>query len=254
MAVSKKLRFEVFKRDSFTCQYCGRSAPDVVLNCDHIEPVSKGGEDDILNLATSCFDCNSGKSNRELGDDAILAKRKAQLDELQERREQIEMMVEWQKGLLGLNDVQAGGLAELWKELVPPYSLTETGMADLKRYARKFDFQLLCRAMKAAVNQYIKYDDENCPISESANRAFRMMPKIAVIMRSEETGEAPHLRECLYIRGIVRNRMDHCDEQEVIRLLTDAARGGVSISALKSWALEARWYAEWRDEMERMIG
>ena len=28
-AVSKKLRFEIFKRDSFTCQYCGRKAPDV---------------------------------------------------------------------------------------------------------------------------------------------------------------------------------------------------------------------------------
>jgi 5-methylcytosine-specific restriction endonuclease McrA len=27
-ALSKKLRFEVFKRDNFTCQYCGRAAPD----------------------------------------------------------------------------------------------------------------------------------------------------------------------------------------------------------------------------------
>lgn len=30
-SISKKLRFEVFKRDGFTCQYCGRMAPDVVL-------------------------------------------------------------------------------------------------------------------------------------------------------------------------------------------------------------------------------
>ena len=27
-AISKKMRFEVFKRDKFTCQYCGRSVPD----------------------------------------------------------------------------------------------------------------------------------------------------------------------------------------------------------------------------------
>ena len=40
--ISKALRFEVFKRDSFTCQYCGRSAPEVVLEVDHIVPVSKG--------------------------------------------------------------------------------------------------------------------------------------------------------------------------------------------------------------------
>jgi len=66
MSLSKKLRFEVFKRDSFKCQYCGNNPPIVVLEVDHIIPVSKGGPDDIDNLVTSCFDCNRGKSDREL--------------------------------------------------------------------------------------------------------------------------------------------------------------------------------------------
>ena len=43
VAIPKSIRFEVFKRDSFTCQYCGESAPNVILNVDHIYPVSKGG-------------------------------------------------------------------------------------------------------------------------------------------------------------------------------------------------------------------
>ena len=34
--IGKKMRFEVFKRDKFTCQYCGRKAPDVILEVDHI--------------------------------------------------------------------------------------------------------------------------------------------------------------------------------------------------------------------------
>lgn len=63
MSVSNRLRFEVFKRDLFTCQYCGRRPPDVVLNCDHVIPSSKGGVDDLDNLITSCWECNSGKSN-----------------------------------------------------------------------------------------------------------------------------------------------------------------------------------------------
>ena len=96
-SLSKKTRFEVFKRDSFTCQYCGKSAPTVLLEIDHIKPVSKNGDDDITNLITSCFDCNRGKSDRELSDDAVILKRKNQLDELQERREQIEMMMDWRK-------------------------------------------------------------------------------------------------------------------------------------------------------------
>lgn len=66
-AVSKRLRFEVFKRDEFTCRYCGRKPPAVILNVDHIVPVVEGGGDEISNLATSCFDCNSGKSGVPLG-------------------------------------------------------------------------------------------------------------------------------------------------------------------------------------------
>lgn len=66
MSIGKKLRFEVFKRDSFTCQYCGQSPPDVVLHVDHIHPVSKGGGDDTTNLITACAACNQGKGAREI--------------------------------------------------------------------------------------------------------------------------------------------------------------------------------------------
>ena len=61
MAISKKLRFEVFKRDNFKCQYCGKSSPRVVLEIDHVIPINKGGQDNSENLITSCFDCNRGK-------------------------------------------------------------------------------------------------------------------------------------------------------------------------------------------------
>lgn len=60
--LSKKTRFTVFKRDYFTCQYCGNTPPQVVLEVDHIHPVSKGGKNATDNLITACFDCNRGKS------------------------------------------------------------------------------------------------------------------------------------------------------------------------------------------------
>lgn len=65
-SLSKKSRFEVFKRDGFQCQYCGQVPPACVLEVDHIDPVSKGGGDEIENLVTSCFDCNRGKSDRAI--------------------------------------------------------------------------------------------------------------------------------------------------------------------------------------------
>lgn len=65
--VSKRMRFEVFKRDSFECQYCGATPPGVLLHCDHIEPVSKGGKTEMDNLVTACEACNQGKSDIPLG-------------------------------------------------------------------------------------------------------------------------------------------------------------------------------------------
>lgn len=62
-AISKRKRFEVLKRDNFTCQYCSSKPPKVPLEVDHIVPVSKGGKNDMSNLITACLDCNRGKSD-----------------------------------------------------------------------------------------------------------------------------------------------------------------------------------------------
>lgn len=63
MAVSKRLRFEIFRRDNHTCRYCGATAPDVPLRVDHVTPVALGGSDKPENLVTSCEPCNSGKTS-----------------------------------------------------------------------------------------------------------------------------------------------------------------------------------------------
>lgn len=65
-ALSKGRRFDIFKRDSFTCQYCGRQPPEVVLEVDHIRPVAEGGTNEELNLITACEDCNRGKGKKLL--------------------------------------------------------------------------------------------------------------------------------------------------------------------------------------------
>jgi HNH endonuclease len=64
--VSKSMRFDVFHRDAFTCQYCGRKPPEVVLNADHIIAVSSGGKSEMDNLITACFECNNGKRAKPL--------------------------------------------------------------------------------------------------------------------------------------------------------------------------------------------
>lgn len=63
MAVTKRVRFEVMRRDNHACRYCGAMAPDVELTIDHVMPVALGGGDEPSNLVTACRDCNAGKTS-----------------------------------------------------------------------------------------------------------------------------------------------------------------------------------------------
>ncbi|MBE6870580.1 MAG: HNH endonuclease [Ruminococcaceae bacterium] len=65
--MTNKLREFVKKRDDFTCRICGNSIhaePNLLLEIDHIVPVSKGGCTIEDNLQTLCWKCNRAKSNK----------------------------------------------------------------------------------------------------------------------------------------------------------------------------------------------
>lgn len=64
------IRYNVLKRDNYSCQICGATAKDgAKLHVDHIIPVSKGGKTVMKNLQTLCERCNIGKSNKTENDD-----------------------------------------------------------------------------------------------------------------------------------------------------------------------------------------
>ncbi len=66
-SVSAKLRFQIFQRDNFRCNYCGMSQSDgVKLHVDHKVSKHDGGSDEPENLVTSCRDCNLGKGKTSL--------------------------------------------------------------------------------------------------------------------------------------------------------------------------------------------
>lgn len=65
-SISKRVRFEVFKRDGFACVYCGAHPPQVLLQLDHLRPIAQGGTCEIDNLVTACEACNNGKGAVEL--------------------------------------------------------------------------------------------------------------------------------------------------------------------------------------------
>lgn len=88
MTVSVRIRFEVFKRDRFTCRYCGQTPPQVLLELDHVIPQAAGGSDEIANLVTSCQECNRGKSDKLLEEGVAPPTDRTVTAELRERIEQ----------------------------------------------------------------------------------------------------------------------------------------------------------------------
>ena len=250
IAIPKKTRFEVFKRDSFTCQYCGRKAPDVILVIDHIEPVSKGGTNDILNLITSCRDCNAGKSDRRLADTTVLDKRRQQLEELQERKDQIEMMFQWQKGLLDIDDQVVSKLSEYWSEQVPGFSLNENGIKMLRRLKRKFGVDEIMTAMKIASEQYLEYVDRK-PTKDSVELAWKKVGGICTIRRREK--DNPSEQRLYYIRGILRKRLSYLNEGMALQLLRAAVDANASLESLENHAKSVRNWTEWRAGIEGFV-
>jgi len=57
-------RIEVFKRDRYTCQYCGKESHQLTL--DHIVPRHRGGEHTWENLVSACVVCNRRKAGKIL--------------------------------------------------------------------------------------------------------------------------------------------------------------------------------------------
>ena len=65
--MTNKLRQFIKERDDYTCKLCGNSThtePNLLLEIDHIIPVSKGGYTEEGNLQTLCWKCNRAKSSK----------------------------------------------------------------------------------------------------------------------------------------------------------------------------------------------
>ncbi len=164
-AISQRLRFEVFKRDDFVCQYCGRHPPEVILHADHILAVANGGGNEMDNLVTSCAECNQGKGARSLqqipqslsdraaeieereaqlaGYEAVLARRRKRIDDDVEFVEQIfrEEFPKMEFAIAGRRSVR-GFVERLGKECVA--EALELALGSRARGNPEFVFKYFC--------------------------------------------------------------------------------------------------------------
>lgn len=250
-AISKTVRFEVFKRDRFTCQYCGEKAPDVVLHVDHILAVANGGTNDILNLVTSCAGCNGGKGARRLDDRSAVERQRVMIEEAAERREQIQMMLQWR------DQEEAARVSVLNEIAVRMHSRggfypNDNGRTDVRRWLKRFELSEILKALDDSFDAYMKWDGDE-PIPAAWNMAFAKIP--AFISMNRQAADKPYIAKLAYIQGIIRNRLNdrygkYLEDLELFHLRARIPLDVMERAAKQAndWLHFADLLVEWRDE------
>jgi HNH endonuclease len=241
--ISKTLRFEVFKRDSFKCQYCGAEAPNVLLHIDHIKPVAAGGTNDLTNLITACLPCNLGKRDVPLNDQVAVSKARAQMDELQERREQLELMMQWRESLRDLDQEVVERLAQYWHKYTPGWSLNDNGKQSIKKWLQQFSADEICKSMDSSATSYLKFNGDGKVTEESWVTAFDKILGICRVNRASRTD--PDIKQLYYIRGILRNRIPgYFDDAKALQYLKNARSWDVPIDCLSELARSVKNWSQ----------
>lgn len=230
--LSKKIRFEVFKRDSFTCQYCGSKAPDVILEVDHIKPVKEGGDNDLMNLITSCFNCNRGKGKREIKDSSVIEKQRRQIEELNIKRQQLEMMLEWRDGLSDINAMMYNNAIVHYNSFLNNESLTENGEKELSKLVKKYGLNEVLSVIDEIFSKYSDKDADYCFNKIGAYLNYRTMPD--------------HLKKIAYIKGIVRNKFSYVNEKRLAIIMNDYYKDGYSLDDLQERLINNE-FINWSD-------
>lgn len=149
VALGKKIRFEIFKRDLFICQYCGSTPPGTILEVDHIIPVSKGGANKEDNLITACFDCNRGKSNNELSSLPESTQRKTEI--LKEKELQYKAFQKLQNDVEKRINAEIEKVNELYTFYFPEYELSDSfKRASVKSFISKLGLNEVRQSMETA--------------------------------------------------------------------------------------------------------
>jgi 5-methylcytosine-specific restriction endonuclease McrA len=150
--ISKKIRFEIFKRDGFRCVYCGAVPSEtVLLECDHIKPVGEGGSNEADNLVTACGACNSGKGATPLSSVPQSLEEKAA--QVAEREAQIRAYHEIFEAKKARKDEELRKITDVFTKRFGDEEIHHNQVASIRNFLRRLDYFEVLEAMEIAVDR-----------------------------------------------------------------------------------------------------
>lgn len=151
-SISKRTRFEIFKRDLFTCQYCGRTPPNVVLHIDHINPVANGGDSSQDNLITSCEECNQGKSDKLLS--SVPKSLAIKASEIKEREEQLLEYYKIMKSSKERLETEAWHVMSILQQVDRADSASRQQMTSIFMFQKRLGYYDLIDAAECTISRF----------------------------------------------------------------------------------------------------
>jgi len=156
--MTKKTRFEVFKRDGFQCIYCGRRPPAVILEIDHVDPKANGGGDDINNLVTSCFDCNRGK--RDIPLDKIPPTLSENLEFLKEQESQLKEYRKFCGQIKRRKTLELKKIGKIYSDQYEGWGFSDSFKRSVLMFIDKIGVFEVEAAMNIAINRFPSDEDK----------------------------------------------------------------------------------------------
>jgi 5-methylcytosine-specific restriction endonuclease McrA len=271
-SISKRLRFEVLKRDQFRCQYCGAQAvetplvvqpasdmideisaagadsdtPPVRLHVDHVVARAKGGLDHIANYVTACEACNLGKGARALDDHTAVRLQHNEVARRAAHVEQLQLVARYHREIMQAETDEASVAVDAFNAALDEYDITlnATGAKSIKKIVTKYGLPETLEAIRIAVSQYLDGADVGV---ETVDHALKKLGGICHVRRLEQID--PQRAELFRIRGILFTKFGRrVYADEALSILEDAAEIWV-LDFLRSLAREARSYSTWRHLM-----
>lgn len=159
-SLTKKLRFEVFKRDGFKCCYCGRTPPVVILECDHVIPVKDGGSNAMENLVAACFDCNRGKSSVSLN--SVPPTMAELMKAAREKEEQVQQFRKFMDKLEKRLEADSALIGKIFSAQFTGRELTDSfTRSSVYKFLKELPFHEVKEAMVIAVDR-VPHNGNNC--------------------------------------------------------------------------------------------
>jgi hypothetical protein len=138
-----------------------------------------------------------------------------------QRREQLEMMLEWRDAEQAAKvDIEEAVCQRIGER--GGYWPNESGKADVRKWLKKYSLHEVLTALDDSFDSYMKFIG-NAPDKDAWAIAFRKIP--AFLSMNQQAKEKPYLPRLLYIQGIMRKRAEEPYENYVDRLEETISRG-----------------------------